>query len=199
MVMAGNAYAYSDALDSNNSAQITITITPSADREVTITTDNVNMDLGTIVLTGSFVSTQTVKPATVTVNGTIANTDLLLTASIVGGWSFDSSSDDYTTDQIACWMTLSDTDVNDAPSQSASYFDGTGVGDGNDLVGTTSSRIGADGAAFSGRHEDGITETDNMPATETMRHMWFFFRMPDATSSTGDQDMTFVLTVGAIN
>ena len=39
MGLASKAHAYTDALNSNNTAQITITITPNVDRSVTITTD----------------------------------------------------------------------------------------------------------------------------------------------------------------
>ena len=101
------AEAYADSIMADNTAQITITIRPNINRSVTITTDNVNMDLGLVDLTGVYVATQTVTPATVTISGTYGNTDLLLSANITGGWTFDASSNTIEQDKLATWVTFS--------------------------------------------------------------------------------------------
>src|SRR5438270_8712445 len=68
-----------------SSALIVIRISPNVDRGVTISSGDVNTNLGFVTL-GS--STQTVNPATVTTTGTRINTDLDMSGSISGGWSF---------------------------------------------------------------------------------------------------------------
>ena len=196
--LVGKAQAYTDAFPANNTAQITITITPNVDRSVTITTDTVGMlDLGNVSL-GAYVSTQTVSPATVTVQGTIGNTDLLLSANITspGGspWSFDADSTTVESDAIASWLTLTSVSSVTVPSQSYEYFNGTAAGASSDLVDGSYTRIG-DGATLNGRFENAITNTNNLGTGTTQRHMWFFFRMPSATTNANPQKLTYILTV----
>lgn len=198
--LANKAHAYTDALNSNNTAQITITITPNVDRSVTITTDNVNMDMGNVNLTGGFVSTQTVSPATVTVGGTYGNTDLLLSANINGGWNFDASSDTLETDKLATWVSFTSISSATVPSQDGEYFRGV---DGTEpdsalLASNTNAfaamRVGTNAATLPGKFENNLTSVNGM-AVNTKRHMWMFFRMPSDTSTTASQRVTFVLTV----
>ena len=193
--LAGKSFAsYTDSIPGNNTAQITITITPNVDRSVTITTTNVNMDLGSLTL-GALVSTQTVSPATVTVQGTISNTDLEISASISGGWAFDADSTTVETDNLATWVTLTNTNIVAAPVQDATHFKGTAAGAGNALIDGSFTRIGSDGASGAGRFEDGVTDTDHFAAGTFKRHMWTYFRLPNGTSTTNPQKVTFVLTV----
>ena len=195
---ASKVYAYSDNFPTNDTAQITITITPNVDRQVYITTDNVNMNLGAMSL-GALVSTQTVLPATVTVVGTIANTDLFLTASIAsdgGLWSFDSDSTTVETNSLAAWMTLTATTVNDVPQQDKlGAFGGTDTSLGSDLV-TTAPGVRIGSGATPGRYEDASTDCNNIAAGTTKRHLWTYFRMPSDTTTTFAQRVTFILTVG---
>jgi hypothetical protein len=193
------AHAYTDAIMADNTAQITITIRPNVNRLVTITTDNVNMDLGLVDLTGDFVSTQTVSPATVTIGGTFGNTDLLLSANISGGWTFDGSSDTIDSDALATWVTFTSTNVAATPSQTGSYFDGTVLADDKDLIAVDavdypSIRVGNNSGTLDGRFEDNSTSMNGM-LVGNERHMWMMFRMPSATTVADEQNITFVLTV----
>ena len=201
MVMsASKAQAiYTDAINPDNTAQITVTIRPNINRSVTISTDSMNMDLGAVDVTGAFVSTQNVTPATVTIGGTYGNTDLLLSADITGGWEFDASSESIDTNRIATWVSFSATDVTDAPGQANSYFNGTLAGTDADLLGVdgtyfAAARVGYNGGTLNGAFEDNVTTMNNM-TLNSLRHMWMLFRMPSETNTTGDQKITFVLTV----
>ena len=197
----GTAQAYSDAVTADNTAQITITIRPNVNRSVTITTDTVGMlDMGNVSVTGGFVSTQTVSPATVTVGGTFGNTDLLLSGNIVGGWNFDNSSSSLETDNLATWVSFTSISSATAPSQNSEYFNGNTQGTNSDLLAGGSAspnvaaiRIGA-GGTTGGEFENDFTNMNNM-VVNSQRHMWTFFRMPSGTSTTDDQKVTLVLTV----
>ena len=197
LVISGSvkAHAYTDALNSNNTAQITITIRPNVDRAVTITTDTVNTDLGYVNITGSYVSTQTVSPSTVTIGGTFGNTDLLLSANIASpgtAWSFDASSAGLSTDSLATWVTFTDISTVTAPSQSSVYFaDNSLLNSGSQTYAAT--RVGDSSATSFGAFENGFN-SNNMNVNDR-RHMWMFFRMPSDSSTTADQRITFVLTV----
>src|SRR5688572_69595 len=72
---------------------LTVTITPNAFYAVDIDTAGIVMNLGSVALSAS---TQTVMPATVTIQSTYATTDLTLIGAITapGGtaWTFDASS-----------------------------------------------------------------------------------------------------------
>jgi len=201
-VMVEKLWAYSDAIATNNTAQLTITITPNVDRGVTITTTNAFMDLGTVDLSSTIAgvssSTQTVNPSTVTITGTFGNTDLLLTASINSAgtaWSFDASSDGVVTDQIAVWTVFTGVSTATLSStQDSIYFNGDTAGTGSDLVsGPFPLRVGE--TAGNGRFENGL-DTNNL-AVDAQRHMFMRFRMPSATTATDAQNLAFQLTVGA--
>ena len=193
------AQAYTDSVMADNTAQITITIRPNVNRSVTITTDNVNMDLGLVDLTGAYVATQTVKPATVTIGGSFSNTDLLLSANISGGWSFDASSNTIEQDKLATWVTFSNTSIANAPAQDANYFNGTGESAGTALLAVDAAnypatRVGNDHTVQPGHFENGSDSMNEMNIGDK-RHMWMMFRMPSATTVTANQYITFVLTV----
>ena len=200
--MVGKVHAYSDALNTNNTAQITITIRPNVDRSVTITTDNVNMDLGNVDLTGSYVSTQTVSPATVTIGGTFGNTDLLLSANISGGWNFDADSSTLDTDNLATWVSFTSISSATAPSQAGEYFAGVDGTEANSAILSSGSatfaplRVGTNFATLPGKFENNITTMNRLdPTTQNKRHMWMAFRMPSQTTTTSNQLITFILTV----
>jgi hypothetical protein len=199
-VNANKASAYTDALNANNTAQITITIRPNVDRSVTISTANVNLDLGSVDLTGGYVSTATVRPSTVTIGGTFGNTDLLLSANINGGWNFDSSSNTLETDKLATWVAFTSISSATAPSQDNEYFFGvTGAEANSGLIASNTNtypatRVGTNAATLPGLFESNFTSMNGL-AVNTQRHMWFNFRMPSDTSTTNDQRITFILTV----
>lgn len=205
MALAGtmkhNAWADRDV--TNDTATIVITITPNVDRAVTITTDNVNMNLGNVDLSSTTpdvsVATQTVSPATVTVTGTIANTDLLLSANITNAagetaWSFETASGNVLTDRIATWVTFSGISTTTTPSQTGSFFNGTAPGTNSDLVDGTSARVGTDSTTDDGRYENGFS-MNRFGTGSTKRHMWMRFRMPSGTTSSAAENIKFILTV----
>ena len=192
---AVKAQAYTDVLNSNNTAQITITIRPNVDRSVTITTTNVNMDLGSVDITGGFVSTQTVSPSTVTIGGTFGNTDLLLSANITSAgtpWTFDASSAGISSNSLATWVTFTDVSTVTAPSQSSVYFADNSLLDSASQS-YAATRVGDSSATSFGKFENGFN-SNNM-AVNDKRHMWMFFRMPSDSNTTADQKITFILTV----
>ena len=199
---AVKAYAYTDAISANNTAQITITIRPNVDRSVTITTDNVVMDLGFVTLTGSYVSTQTVSPSTVTIGGSIGNTDLLLSANIAGGWTFDADSSTLNTDALATWVSFTGISSVTAPSQNSEYFFGVNGAESNSALLATASnsyaatRVGTNFATLPGLFENSVTSMNRLdPSVQNKRHMWMNFRMPDQTTTSANQFVTFILTV----
>jgi hypothetical protein len=203
-MMVKRAHAsYTDYLPANNTAQITVTIAPRVDRSVTISTDSPAgmLDMGMFDL-GTNVSTQTVSPATVTVQGTIANTDLWLSAKIenTGGntpWQFDTDSATEESDYIATWVSLTGTDVTSKPTQGVNgCFNGTTPGATSDLVDGSIQRIG-NGAPLDGRFEDSVTSSNNFAAGTIRRHMWMYFRLPNGTSAADPEKITFILTVDA--
>ena len=201
MMVSKAQASYSDYLPANNTAQITITIAPKIDRSVTITTDAPSgmLDLGALDL-GPAVSTQTVYPATVTVQGTIANTDLWLSANIASqgtAWQFDTDASAAESDYIAAWVTLTGTDVTATPAKDANNFNSNTVGANSDLVDGTIQRLGHEvtGDNPNGRFEDNATSSNNFATGSTKRHMWMYFRMPSGTSTPEAQKITFVLTV----
>ena len=184
------AIARADSDPSNDSANIIVTITPNVDRGVTITTDEVVMDLGVVSLGAS---TQTVSPATVTVTGTITNTELDLSAQITGGWNFEPAAASNNTDGLKVWTVFTDNTVLAAPAQGGDLFDDT-----NDFLGSATNTFSAvrcgggsgNGVAF----EDGVADMDALNPLDE-RHMWMYFTTPGITTTSSAQQVQFTLTV----
>ena len=190
------ANAWADLNPADDSANIQITIVPNIDRGVIIDTDTPNMlDLGDVQMG---MSTQTVYPATVTILGTVTNTELELSANITGGWKFD---DDVTTmeqDDLAVWCVFKATTSAVPPAKTGSNFD-----DAMDALSPASPsaffgplRVGLAGGngGLNDRFEDGSVDMDSL-APGTKRHMWFYLRMPNQTSTANTQKITFILSV----
>lgn len=185
--------ARADFNPSNDSASLQIIITPNFDRGVEIDTANVHMNLGLLEMGAS---TQTVRPATVTIVGNVLGNELNLSANIVGGWTFD---DDVTTldaDKLANWVVFTSASNPAAPSKSGSAFD-----DANDSLQTVGAafgpvRVGTQNgnSGLNGRFEDGVTDMDSL-VPQDKRHLWFYFRTPGTTSFTNQQEIHYTLTV----
>src|SRR3954468_23975569 len=79
---------------------ITVSVTPNAYYAVDIDTTNVSLNLGSVDLGAS---TQTVRPSTVTIQSTFANTDLkiqgAITTTVGTPWTFDDDTTSSDTDK----------------------------------------------------------------------------------------------------
>ena len=208
VLAAGSAWAV-DPDASNNSDQIRIRITPNADYGVEIDTGNLPMaggliDLGALSL---YASTFTVKPATVTILGSVSKSagnptttgqELDVTAAISGGWTFDTTpTTDNTSgaiDELAMFLLFSDTALAAGPA--ASEFAGATAGV------TTAAAIRAGGSSSTGvvyeKTGAAAGDMDNL-SVGNKRHMWTYFRLPDATSTASAQDVTVTLTATGSN
>ena len=200
---SANVFAYSDTISSNNATAMVVRITPNADRGVQISTGNVNLNMGNVDLG---VSTQTVNPATVTITGNMIETELDLSGSITGGWSFDSNQTlaSTGTNLLNVWATFTSISSATAPSQDDEYFH-VGTASGAKLVSTTNSFpatavgiSGGSGVGFFENYEGGTglngADMDSM-SPGSRRHLWTYFRLPPTTSITGAQDINFVLSI----
>lgn len=192
--------AKADAIVANDTATIQITITPNVDRGVTIDTQTVNMVLGLIDLN---TSTQTVNPATVTVQGNLTNTELDLSAGISGGWTFEPTATSTTTDKLKTWVVFTATTVFTTPAKNSNTFDDT-----NDFlasntasfpgtrVGSSSGGSGNINNSFEDNSGNAFADMDALSPT-SKRHMWMYFTTPDVTTTASDQLIRFYLTVKA--
>ena len=173
---------------------LTVTIRPNAYYAVDITTNGLaNLDLGTVDLSAV---TQTIRPATVTVQSTFATTDLTLTGAISASqnaWSFDADSSTVETDSLAAWAVFTNTAESSAPAQTAGYFNGTTAGASNDLIDGSAQQVG-DGST--GVFEVGSYDTDSM-APSAQKHLWFYFRMPSASTAGSSVAQNITITIGA--
>jgi len=188
------AAARADKDPSNDAAQLVVSVTPRVDRGIEIDTENVNLDMGLVNLGAS---TQTVRPATVTIQGNITNIELVLSAQITGGWVFDDNVTASTeTDKLGVWAVLKDTTSSAVPSKSGSDFD-----DAQDAMESATSVFGATRAGLPGgdtgtndRFEDGTVNMDSLiPGTK--RHLWFYFNTPPYTSTAAEQQIQFTISV----
>lgn len=185
---------WADSNPANDSAGLEIKLFPSVDRGVVIDTETVNLNLGFVDMG---VSTQTVSPATITIVGTIMNTELNMSALITGGWTFDEEVAESTeTDKLAAWVVFKTTTSSAVPSKSGSDFD-----DAQDSLNSNSAvfgpvRVGTQGgdSGLNGRFEDGSINMDSLfPGNK--RHAWIYFRTPPNTSVSTEQQIHFTLTV----
>ena len=192
-------WARADSNPSNDSAALSIRITPNFERGVTIETGSVNMDLGYMDMDAS---TQTVSPATVTITGNILNTELNLAASITGGWVFDPNQtyESTGTNQLNAWVSFTSSNVAAIPSQDGEFFR-VGASSGAKIVSDTNVfgpvAVGIAGGSGIGRFEGnagGSADMDSMNPT-SQRHLWLRFKTPATTSVIADQQVQFQLSV----
>lgn len=184
---------------------LTITIRPNAYYAVDIDTANVSMDLGTV---GLGLSTQTVSPATVTIQSTFAQTELQIHGSIdsLVPWSFDADTSDQNPDQLAAWATFTTVARTSAPVQSGGYFSGTVPGAANsDVISTTTRYVGTGGGGtnlFEANGEFAYKDMNDLPPDPDplgKSHLWLYFRLPNATTEDDPQNITITITATAPN
>ena len=181
--------AWAAAVPSNDQDSITITITPNVDRGVEIDSTTVSVDLGAVALGDT---AQTVRPATVTILGTLTNQELQVTGTITPDWSFDTTPtvDTFSNelDALAFYLLFSDTSLSQAPtgadfSADHGAFTGASLRAGGDVGnGTTFEKTGA-----------GAKDMDARNPTDTS-HLWFFLRLPQTTSTGNAQSVQITLT-----
>jgi hypothetical protein len=182
---------------------LTVTITPNAFYAVDIDTASVVLDLGSMALSAS---TQTVQPATVTIQSTYAQTDLTLIGNITapGGtpWTFDASSASVNPNELAAWATFTTVSRSSAPIQESGYFSGTAPNvDDSDLISGTARYVGTNGSIDNlfeaGAADFAFKDMDALapdPDPLAKSHLWLYFRMPSASSSSVAQNISVTLT-----
>jgi hypothetical protein len=212
--LAGAGKAWADADDQDS---LTITVAPNVNYSIDLTTTNTSLALGAVDLGNS---TFTVVPATVTFGGTVyTGHECDLTAAISHGgggtaWGFDTTPATGTNisaeaDRLAMYATFSSTNLATVPSgdnfADARYA--VSDGDGNSLYGPT--RVGAAGNG-GGPGADafeynaatmalGLKDMDSAQVASgstnsEQAHVWFFLRLPSATTSGGAQNIQVTLT-----
>lgn len=185
---------------------LTVTILPNAYYAVDIDTANVGLDLGTLSMGAS---TQTVRPSTVSIQSTFATTDLKLQGSIDSAgtpWTFDTSSATVEADSLAAWATFTSVARSSAPSQSGDYFSGTVPGAaGSDMISSSNYYVGSslsDGTSnlFETNSGFGSKDMDALPPepnAAAKAHLWLYFRLPNATTSSAAQNISITITAVA--
>lgn len=185
---------------------LTVTITPMAAYSVTVTTTNVVLNLGSV---GLNTSTQTVRPSTITVTSSYAQTNLQMQGIMAGAgtpWTFASNTASLGNNQLATWAVFTDTSMASVPAQGADYFVGTVPGAaGSDVVDTTQRNVG--GVAGTGLFitgtaaSAGYKQMTNLPPNSvdlaaSRAHMWLYFTLPLTTTDNNAKLVTFVITAG---
>ena len=197
LVVATAQKAHATAFSSNNAAALLVRVTPRVDRGVEISSGDVHLNMGSVDLGAS---TQTVRPATVTIQGNLTETELDMSGSITGGWSYDNSQafTSTGTNLLNVWATLTSISTASAPAQDDEYFR-VGTSSGAKLTSTNgtfgSTPVGLSGSTGFGRFEsnEDAADMDSMiPGAK--RHLWIYFTLPPVTSIAADQDVNFVLS-----
>jgi hypothetical protein len=193
----------------NTEDGLTVRITPNADYGVTIDTANVGVaggviDLGALNL---YASTFTVKPATVTITGTVSKRgtqggqELDVKANILtaNGWIFDPTpTTDATSgavDELAMYLLMSDAAGAAGPTGAQFATAGAAAELTSGGAGTQASllyRAGGAGGAGT-KFEFGATDLDQM-SVGNQRNLWMYFRLPSETSTGNAQDVAVTLT-----
>ena len=186
--------AKATAISSNNATALTILITPNADRGVEISSANSTLNLGAVDMN---TSTKTVYPATITIMGNMASSELTLQSTIAAAglesWNFDDTPLTPSADEMAVWSLFSGVDVASAPADSEFVIYNATV---TQASVATPVQIGDASARFEG----GWTGSDMDSMTpQTQRHLWTRMRTPATTSKTVQQRVVFTLTVEAAN
>lgn len=181
-------------ISTDDSASVEVHIRPSVDRGILISTDTSGMlDLGDVEMG---VSTQTVKPATVTVLGTVTNIELEMSAQIDGGWRFDNDVGNSEEDNLQAWTLFKSTNVAAVPSASEFFTTKSTITPTTPSANFGPVRVGLVGGdtGNNDRFEDGNVNMDSM-LPNTKRHWWFYFRTPPVTTTVNEQKITFILSV----
>ena len=202
LTVLGTGIAWADSDTTNDRASLTFSLTPNVDFGVSIDTGNITMDFGSVAL-GTL--QQRVRPATVTILGTITSDgsqttgqELDLALTFVGGWSLDTSpSIDTTsneTDAIAVYALFSDTSLSLAPTPAQFDAESGGFTQTNERAGGGS----GDGTRFE-KQGGGALPGDGMDhmSTGDAAHLWMLFRLPADTTTGNQQEIT--LTATAVN
>ena len=208
-VLGATAAMAADPNADNTTDGLTVRITPNADYGVSIDTTNVGVaggviDLGAMDL---YTSTFNVKPATVTITGSVSKRGALggqeldVTAQVLtaNGWIFDPTpTTDATSgavDELAMFLLMSDTSLSASPGGASFTIAGTAASVTSGPSGTQTShtyRAGGLGGAGS-KFEFGGVDLDQM-SVGNARHLWMYFRLPDTTSTGNAQDIAVTLT-----
>lgn len=202
MTVMGAPQAWAAADATNNTDSLIIRITPNVDLGVEIDTAAYDsggdgyISLGTVDM---YTTTFTVRPATVTFVGNVGNNgsntgqELDVSGSITGGWTFDLTPSVTPTsgeiDALAMYLLFSDTALSAVPT-AADFTAGAGGFTGPTL------RAGGDSATTGVKYEhvgNGSVDMDNKSANDSM-HLWFFFRLPNQSSTGNAQDVEVILS-----
>ena len=200
---------------------LTVTIRPNAGYTVTISTWIGGADLGAVDLGAS---TRTVAPSTVTITSSYAYTGLKLQGSIQSGgtpWTFAPNVSAQAADQLAAWAVFTDTSVGSyavlgSTGGGATHFLGTaGPGLGSNVVGASSEMVGVTGntcptesataarfittSAQAGFKKMGCLKPMSQDTGSARSHLWLYFVLPPATTSTNAQNVSFTLYAAAPN
>jgi len=113
LVLCAGALGFAAHLRAATSDALTVTMTPNATYEVDIDTDGVVLDFPSAALgTNLYV----VLPATVTINSTLAPTELSLNAALTGGWSLGSTD---AQNVLQAWALFTSTNTASIPAVAA--------------------------------------------------------------------------------
>ena len=190
--------AQASAFSTNNVSMINVRITPNVDRGVEIDSNTVSLNLGTV---DANVSTKTVSPATVTIAGNFASSELVMQATVTAetagnpSWTFDNDPTSGETDVLAAWGLFTAVTITSAPIdtdfQIYNATATTTMGDG------TNAEVGDTAGRFEGSW--GGSDMDAM-AAGTKRHFWIRLRTPSSfTTNVGEQRVRYTMTVAAPN
>ena len=182
-------------------AGITISMTPNVSFGVTLDTTGIQMDLGTLSLGAT---AQLLKPATMTITGTWAQQEVNVGAQITSAgtpWAFDTSPSTAPNTGTAINALAAFTIFTSIAEGASPTGDQFGVDITNPVkskaVGIPGWTTRAGGEGGTGERfalSDGVM--DNLPVG-TKRHVWFYFRLPNTTTSGQKQDVMFTLTATA--
>ena len=201
VLVTGTAKA-ADPDGSNNSDMIRVRITPNADYGVQIDTGNLNDVAGGVIDMGAMTlgqSTWTVRPATVTILGTVSfrtgtsGQELNVTVDLEGTeWLVDTTPQINglgPVDELSTFVLFSATTLSAAPAASEFLASGGVVSESairaGDSTGDTDTTYEQTGG--------GATDMNNLSVTNA-KHMWLYFGLPSATSTGNAQHLTVTLT-----
>lgn len=199
LALAGRAAAQVSDKDA-----LTVTITPNAYYAVTVTTGAAAyLNLGLVNLAAS---TYTAHPATVTITSTYAGTDLRLQGVMLSGnWLFDADTTTNESDRLQAWALFTDTGTA-AGVPADAFFTGTAPTANNSDVFDATDRHVDDNGGSTDRFvltagDANYKSMEDLPNTggAASSHLWFKFRLPSATTSTGAHGIQVVLTAVAPN
>ncbi len=192
------------------SDSLTATIRPNAFYAVDIATAGTveALALGTVDLAAS---TQTVSPATVTVQSTFNETELTLIGDITCSgvctpWSFDANDASGETNALQAWAVFTDTGTSVMPAKGAGGFSGGQPGLVNsDMFDGSARDVGDNDDTFNMFERDsgaGNKDMDRLPpdtvdAGAAASHLWLNFTLPPAITvdnAGDDQFITVTLT-----